>query len=286
MFEQRNKQPVNAITPERFEKFRRIIGALGRDLGIDQHSVDDVIQDTMIKVMQGYDPAGIAMTRYVHLVARGKLIQVLRKCAKSPTGDLQDIKDELMEEVPESAEGPRTHVLSREEVEVVDQAIASLKDDMRRFAEMRYDRGLTFEEIGAQLGLTAEQVDTLAKRTRREFKRALALYFQTALGDPEKFRMLDTALSQMSDFYKDPFMWRHAAKMSIKEIALRTREGGEPAVDEGHIQERLKIAYKMIPSLKGVGPEGWSMIRSLLRIEPKTGWTDDPQGAQEEQRLR
>jgi RNA polymerase sigma factor (sigma-70 family) len=267
------KQPIQ-ITPERFEKFRRIIGALGRDLGVDQHSVDDVIQDTMIRVMQGYDPDGIAMTRYVHLVARGRLIQVLRKCAKSPTGEILDLKDELMEEVPESAEGPRTHVLSREEAEVVDQAIASLQDDMRRFAEMRYDRGLTFEQIGAELGLTAEQVDTLAKRTRREFKRALALYFQTALGDPTKFRVLDTALGQMSDFYKDPFMWRHANKLSIKEIVERTRKI-EPGVQEGHIEQRLKIAYKMIPSLKGVGPEGWSMIRSLLRIDPKTGWTDE-----------
>jgi len=50
-----SEQPFS-ITPERFEKFQRVIGALGRDMGLDAASVDDVIQDTMVRTIEAYDP--------------------------------------------------------------------------------------------------------------------------------------------------------------------------------------------------------------------------------------
>jgi len=273
-----------AITPERFEKFQRIIGALARDMGLDGAEADDVIQDTMLRAIEHYDPDGMPLTRYVHMVAHGKVIAVLRRFAKSPPPDVMDLKDNLMEEVSDPVGGPRTHVLSMEEGRAIQQAILSLDEDLQRFFRLRYERGMSFEQIGAWSGLSPEQVDTLAKRARREFKRAMALYFKTALGDPTKFRVLDDALEQMTDFYKDPFMWRHANKMTIQQIVERTRKT-EPDVKERHIQQRLRYAYKVIPTLKGVGTEGWNKIKSLLRIDPKTGWKDEPApGAKEKKR--
>lgn len=278
-----SRQPLS-ISPERFEKFRRIIGALARDMGLDAPTTDDVIQDTMLRVMEHYDPDGMPLTRYVHLVARGKVIDILRKCARAPTVESAEPgrKSNLMEEVPAPGGGPRTHVLSMEEVQMVDRALRSLEPQIQRFVELRYEKGLDHKEICRRMNLPMNAVLNLARKSRTAFAGALANYYKTALGDPEKFRVLDVALRQMSDFYKDPFMWRHAWKMTIREITERIRET-EPDVRESHIQMRLKVAYDMIPRLKGVGPEGWARIRSLLRIDPRTGWTDDPADIEREE---
>jgi RNA polymerase sigma-70 factor (ECF subfamily) len=79
------------------------------------------------------------------------------------------------QELPLSAHEPTPsqNVTEQEQLERLRQAIEQLPEDYRRVLRLRYQEGLTFEAIGAQMGRTATAARLLWRRAVERIKQVL-----------------------------------------------------------------------------------------------------------------
>jgi len=140
-------------------------------------AASDVVQQTMLGAVRGFD-------RF-HGTTESELLAWLRKLLRNNVIDAVRLyreagKRQLSREVALDAGGspgsgkiepsaaissPSCHEIGREEREAVERAIEKLPDVNRRVLELRYQEQRSFDEIGQQVGLTANAARKLWART-------------------------------------------------------------------------------------------------------------------------
>ena len=136
----------------------------------------DVVQQTLLNAVRGFGG--------FHGTTEGELLAWLRKLLQNNVIDASRLyreagKRQLSREVALDAGGssdngkidpsadissPSGHAIHREERESVERAMAKLPADYRRVLELRYQNERSFEEIGQQMGLTANAARKLWAR--------------------------------------------------------------------------------------------------------------------------
>jgi len=142
---------------------------LGRAAG-DDHGADDVAQEVCIAVLSAlprYRDMGRPFASFVFGIASHKVADAVRHAAKLavPTGDLPD--------GPDSQPGPEETVVASLEAERARALLDQLPDHLRDLLILRMVSGLSAEETGNVLGMSAGAVRVAQHRTLARL-RALA----------------------------------------------------------------------------------------------------------------
>lgn len=120
-----------------------------------QHLADDVAQDICIAVLgalPGYRDRGRPFEAFVHGIASRKVADAQRAFSRHP----QPI-DELPDEV-DDAPTPEDHAVALCDVESASRLLELLPKNLREVMVLRVATGLSAEETGAALGMTAGAV--------------------------------------------------------------------------------------------------------------------------------
>lgn len=147
---------------------RAVVGLARRMLG-EAAEAEDIAQETMLRLwrMGGQLEVGLGGVRgWLFRVARNLCIDRLRAGQRV----------RVVDEVPEEIEEPRQlDDLQAADVSVsVERAMMGLPDRQRTALLLFHNDGLTLVEIGQEMGVSSEAVESLLARGRRGLKAKLA----------------------------------------------------------------------------------------------------------------
>jgi RNA polymerase sigma-70 factor (ECF subfamily) len=120
-----------------------------------QQLADDVAQDICLAVLRAlprYRDQGRPFEAFVYGVASRKVADAVRALSRHPQ-PIDDLPDEV-----DSAPTPEDSAVHRSEVESAARLLAALPKTLREVMLLRVATGLTAEETGAALGMTAGAV--------------------------------------------------------------------------------------------------------------------------------
>ncbi|HEU4912427.1 MAG TPA: RNA polymerase sigma factor ShbA [Actinomycetes bacterium] len=127
---------------------------LGRLPG-SEHAADDVAQEVCIAVLSAlprYRDQGRPFEAFVYGIAAHKVADAQRSAVRAavPTEDLPD--------QPDAGAGPEEAAVSRSEAEALRQLLGRLPESQRELLILRVAVGLSAEETGSALGMSAGAV--------------------------------------------------------------------------------------------------------------------------------
>jgi RNA polymerase sigma-70 factor (ECF subfamily) len=146
---------------------RPVFALLGRMLGVQRHLVEDVAQETFLRVFRAlpkFDPnrAG-RLSSWILTIATRLALDVLRR---RPI-PVQDVRDHEQQRV--RGTGPDRGVIG----EVIARAVARLSPDHRAVLLLREVYGLDYDEIARALAVAIGTVRSRLARARAELRAAL-----------------------------------------------------------------------------------------------------------------
>jgi len=165
----RGDPSAQALLIERYG--RQVYALVGRMMAGRGHVVDDLAQDTMIKVLTNlhrYDPAGPAkLSTWILTVATRTCIDGLRQARPSVSLDAIDAM--------RSSEDLERRAGQRELTRQVVEAMAELSADQRAVLVLRAYHDFDYAEIAEALGVEEGTVKSRLGRARAALRRALGL---------------------------------------------------------------------------------------------------------------
>jgi RNA polymerase sigma-70 factor (ECF subfamily) len=134
----------------------------------------DVVQETFILAYQAlpkYVPQGY-FHAWLHKIATNQCLRRLRSRKKMVAWE--DV-DPLM---TDPNQGPEDSLLSDEKRQVIREAMKRLPDDYRVVVALRYDSGLSYNEIAEALGVPITTIETRLFRAKEKLRRMLEPSFK------------------------------------------------------------------------------------------------------------
>ena len=154
---------------------RPVISLLIRLTG-DQALAEDLAQETFVKAFRSlaaFD-ATRRLSAWIFRIAHNTAVDALRRRRPSTV----PLLDESASDRPATAEAaapPLPDPVERQALRrALDEAIARLKPDQREAVALRYDEGLSFDEIGQILGIPEATARSHVHRARKELARVLS----------------------------------------------------------------------------------------------------------------
>ena len=133
-----------------------------RFLGAATGEADDLVQETFLACMRSRftyrDSASTAS--YLRQVARNQLLQLRRRQGREVNTVQLEAAESVWAEV--AAEDGLSDYLS-----ALRSCISQLRDRSRQVVALRYEQGLSREEVALRLDMTSQGVKTLLRRTRQ-----------------------------------------------------------------------------------------------------------------------
>jgi RNA polymerase sigma-70 factor, ECF subfamily len=154
----------------------RLAAFTARYSGLDDASVEDVVQNTLVKAMRSLSTyrGEASLFTWLTQICIHELVDNTRKAARRPAHvsleELEDIWGRLGElRVPAHRE-PSAEVDAQLQRTAVLSTLQSLPRRYAEVLEAKYGDGLSVEEIALQTGTTAIAVQSLLARAREAFK--------------------------------------------------------------------------------------------------------------------
>jgi RNA polymerase sigma-70 factor, ECF subfamily len=155
----------------------RLVAFVARRSALDAASLEDIVQNALVKAVRnlaGYRGEAALFT-WLTEICRHELADAHRKAARRPAHvDLgeEDVKSvvEAQLRAPEHHE-PMWVLDAAMQRAVVMQVLRSLPEHYSRVLEAKYGDGMSVQDIGRELGLTAIAVQSLLARAREIFRR-------------------------------------------------------------------------------------------------------------------
>ena len=132
---------------------------------------EDVTQEVclaVVDVLPRYQDNGAPFAALVYAIASNKVADAQRRYARTPF--------HVVEELPEQAEpalGPEQQTMARSDVEAALALLDRLPERMARVVRLRAE-GLSADEVGALVGLTANAVRVTQHRALAKLRRMVA----------------------------------------------------------------------------------------------------------------
>lgn len=154
----------------------RLAAFVTRRSGLDAASVEDVVQNTLIKAVRNLCSyrGDAALFTWLTSICRHELADLTRKNARRPGHDSLDEPDavphvSLQMRIPTDRE-PAAEVENQLRGAAVMRALNSLPERYAIALEAKYGDGLSVEEIAQLLGLTPIATQSLLARAREAFR--------------------------------------------------------------------------------------------------------------------
>ena len=123
----------------------------------DAERARDVVQDTFIRLyQQDIDKVSGGLKSWLFTVCRNRALDVIRKEKR-----IVGLKDEQMARVPSSRRTPSERADLQERVSQVHEALARLSENQREGILLKFEQGLSYEEISEVTGLSSGNVGFL-----------------------------------------------------------------------------------------------------------------------------
>ncbi len=162
----------------------RVVGTVARMLGGDTHDAEDIGQQVFLRVWKSaprYEPTA-KFTTWLYTITRNLVFNEMRRRKSRPTASL-DAPDSGGHGTSGGAQfedhqapSPDATLLEGELQQAITDAIATLPETQRMAIILRRYEELSYEEIGATLGLTVPAVKSLLFRARGILREKLADY--------------------------------------------------------------------------------------------------------------
>jgi RNA polymerase sigma-70 factor (ECF subfamily) len=144
-------------------------------------AASDLVQETLEEARGAFDQfhgsSGDELRRWLHRILLENLISLARRYrgpAKRQLGrEVTLSADELLALTADSPT-PSTEAMNQERARRIQEALGRLPEEYRRVIELRYQDGRTFEEIGSQLGLSANAARHLWRRAVKRLQEEVA----------------------------------------------------------------------------------------------------------------
>jgi RNA polymerase sigma-70 factor, ECF subfamily len=153
---------------------RPIISLIARMTG-DRALSEDLAQETFVKAFRSL--AAFDTTRrlssWLFRIAHNTAIDAMRR-SRPPQAAIEASHAASPDVPPEPATPPAPDPVERRELgRALEAALAELRPDQRAAIVMRYENGLSFDEIGAVLGVPEVTARSHVHRARKELARLL-----------------------------------------------------------------------------------------------------------------
>jgi RNA polymerase sigma-70 factor (ECF subfamily) len=153
---------------------RPIISLIARMTG-DWALAEDLAQETFVKAFRSL--AAFDTTRrlssWLFRIAHNTAIDAMRR-TRAPQGLIDSSLASSLDQVDEPATLPVPDAIERRELgDALEAALAELRPDQRAAIVMRYEHGLSFDEIGTVLGVPEVTARSHVHRARKELARLL-----------------------------------------------------------------------------------------------------------------
>lgn len=154
----------------------RLAAFVSRRSGLDPASVEDIVQNTLIKAVRNLASyrGEAALFTWVTEICRHELADARRKAARRPAHDSLDEPDAVAFPVPqlwvpEHLE-PAAEADAHRRRKAVIRALNDLPERYARALEAKYGDGLSVKEVAALFGLTTVAAQSLLARARDAFR--------------------------------------------------------------------------------------------------------------------
>jgi RNA polymerase sigma-70 factor (ECF subfamily) len=150
----------------------RLAAFVSRRSGLDPASVEDIVQNTLIKAVRNLASyrGEAALFTWVTEICRHELADARRKAARRPAHDSLDEPDALAFPVPElwvpEHREPAAEADAHRQRKAVIRALNDLPERYARALEAKYGDGLSVKEVAALYGLTTVAAQSLLARAR------------------------------------------------------------------------------------------------------------------------
>ncbi len=136
--------------------------------------VEDALQESLRRVIEGKAPEGVPTHRWAIGVARHVALDVIRERQRT-RARFEPMSDDSSRDVAASGlPSPVDDVLSREEQVRFSAALSHLPEGQRRAVVLFHVEGLSYEEIGARLRVPVGTVATWLMRAKSALHQALS----------------------------------------------------------------------------------------------------------------
>jgi len=154
----------------------RLVAFIARRSGLDDASVEDIVQNTLVKAMRNLSNyrGEASLFTWLTQIGRHELADAMRKAARRPLHlSLQD-SDHVARLASQLRLAPHQEPAAQAEAEIaaaaVIEALNSLPERYSLALEAKYGDGLSVEEIAALLGVTTTAAQSLLARAREAFR--------------------------------------------------------------------------------------------------------------------
>lgn len=154
----------------------RLVAFISRRSGLDEASVEDIVQNTLVKAMRNLRSyrGEASLFTWLTQIGRHELADAVRKSARRPQHvSLQD-SDHAARLASQLRLSPYREPAAQAEAEMAGAAvIAALNSLPERYSlalEAKYGDGLSVEEIAALLGVSTTAAQSLLARAREAFR--------------------------------------------------------------------------------------------------------------------
>jgi RNA polymerase sigma-70 factor (ECF subfamily) len=150
---------------------RPVIGFIARLIG-DRATAEDLAQETFVKAhrsLAAFDTTR-RLSSWLFRIAHNTAVDALRR-SRAPTVSLDDRAESDGEPAaPDAADPVERKALGR----ALEAALAQLRPDFRAAVLLRYEEGLSFDEIGHVLGIPETTARSHVHRARKELAQHLS----------------------------------------------------------------------------------------------------------------
>ena len=144
------------------EQHSRLVYAAVRTVGADREEVDDIVQETFIRVYRGLASfeGRSSLATWIYSIARN---QALSTAARTRP---DTVPIEAAEKIECGRPGPEADLAAAEAARELERLLDGLDGNYREVIELRYLAGRRYKEIAEILGLPLGTVKTLLHRAR------------------------------------------------------------------------------------------------------------------------
>jgi RNA polymerase sigma-70 factor (ECF subfamily) len=144
-------------------------------------AASDLVQETIEEARgafhQFHGTSGDELRRWLHRILLNNLISLARRyrgAAKRQLGREVALSADELTALAADSPSPSTEAMSHERARRIQEALSRLPEEYRCVIELRYQEGRTFEEIGSQLGLSANAARHLWRRAIKRLQEEVA----------------------------------------------------------------------------------------------------------------
>jgi RNA polymerase sigma-70 factor, ECF subfamily len=154
----------------------RLVAFTTRRSGLDPASVEDIVQNTLIKAMRnlGSYRGEASLFTWLTQICRHEIADATRKAARRPAHVSLEEPDQVLRlahqlRLPQNRE-PSAQVEAELHSAAVFRTLNSLPERYALALEAKYGDGLSVEEIASMLGVTTIAAQSLLARAREAFR--------------------------------------------------------------------------------------------------------------------